>query len=1202
MKVQSHSTSVRSNSRDRRRAKLTRRLAQTVEEIDRLCLRELRCPDSRLVKNRLKESKDKLLPESFEWILRDPKYESWRDGEEVCLLWIKGGAGKGKTMISIGLIEELLRFCRDKSSAITYFFCQNADNELNTLQGMMKGLILQLLRQQPALKECLRARWDAEKGSFDEDLTSWRALWHILLEMIDQCDCSKIYLLLDALDECQDGDMDEFLKALVRNGLHAPVRVKWLLTSRPLDKAERALLAGHDQVQLSLELESDRLLGAVKTYVTHKVNELGRHQGYEWPLKQKIESELIERSEGTFLWVSLVCKKLESVCPEEALVAIQNIPNGLHPLYRQVLNQLNCGRGKEVRMCMRLLKAMMLVYRPLKMGEFATIAGLEYDEDVSLMTLILRCASFLRLKGKTVEFVHQSARDYLAGKDAQLLLGSHEMFEDIDVVLNCLSCLSRFLKTNLLNLPPNTGSWSVAELREDDKSIVLDNVEYAAIFWGQHLRDFDQIDSRSHALGKNPIIDFLHANLLEWLECLSLFIELPVAIQTLKRLEDLFKVYASAVIWTPESSPVRRRNLDRAPWLRSVAPLEATWGSWILGFSLGSFRNHYYKLKVSSQSELVATAADPNTDKHLQWITLWDIRTGAILKRHHWKSAQRVREIGFSQNDDKIVWIAETNTIYSWEIMSQDVQEIPVERPGFGEIVVLSSTSTRVASIVSGHGILIWNIATGKIQSHVLLSHPVYDQVLFFSLDGTQVICDVSDRELCTWDTITGRLHKTLEKPPGFLRCLAYSPDGIHIAHHSVEANILLWDTLSGHTKRLEGYSYSKNPPVFSPDSKKVACRANDGSIKVWDVLTGSLQQSFLSDALELAFSPSGKLMISLTNHLKIDLWDVEAPSAKQIEPVGNFGEEEVAFSHDEKSIVCYTRGVGFFTIVDARTGVTQKVISIPDDINEDIWIARFLPGDENIVVALYRSVMIWEAATDTFQWQRDGNVSDIASSPNGEYLAGIVASGEIRIWNIRTRALTMTIKDHRWCFGAPAFSPNGKQIASYAYDKNDDSVALMIWDISRTLRTSKFLGNFISSHIPCKRSKKINLNTGFPPNFLKFSADGQYFLSDEGPIMASSTHAQTEDKKMPGNQPSHLHFGSGYDYGWICWGGQPFFRIPLSFMTYLGHDVRDEKIAIRYKERASILLILDIDTAILSSVLESTGSTYQDTSPFLNR
>jgi WD40 repeat protein len=533
--------------------------------------------------------------------------------------------------------------------------------------------------------------------------------------------------------------------------------------------------------------------------------------------------------------------------------------------------------------------------------------------------------------------------------------------------------------------------------------------------------------------------------------------------------------------------------------------------------------------------------------------------------------------------------------------MSQDVQEIPVERPGFGEIVVLSSTSTRVASIVSGHGILIWNIATGKIQSHVLLSHPVNDQELFFSLDGTQVTCDVSDRELCTWDTITGRLHKTLEKPPGFLRCLAYSPDGIHIAHHSLEANILLWNTLSGHGKRLESYSYSENPPVFSPNGKKVACRTNDGSIKVWDVLTGSLQQSFLSDAMELAFSPSGKLMISLTYGAQIDLWDVEVLSAEQIDSV-DLRAEDVAFSHDGKSIVCCTSQEDFFTIVDAKTGITQRKISVPADINGHIKIARFLPGDENIVIVLNRSVMIWEAATDTFQWQRDDNVDDIASSPNGEYLAGIVDSGEIRIWNIRTRALTMTIKDQRWDFGALAFSPNGKQIASYAYDMDGDSMALMIWDISRPLRASKFLGNAISSHIPYKKPKNINLGSDFASNSLKFSADGQYFLSDEGPIMASSTHAQTEDKKMPGNQPSHLHFGSGDDSGWICWRGQPFFRVPLSLMVFLGHDVRDEKIVIRYRERGSRLLILDIDTAILSTVLESTGSTYQGASPFLNR
>jgi hypothetical protein len=119
----------------------------------------LRCPDTLLVKNRLKENKDKLLYKSIDWILQDPQYISWKDGDDVCLLWIKGGAGKGKTMMSIGLIE-LLSLLHDSSVVVTYFFCQNANYELNTLEAIIKGLILRLVNQQKELKESLRCHWD----------------------------------------------------------------------------------------------------------------------------------------------------------------------------------------------------------------------------------------------------------------------------------------------------------------------------------------------------------------------------------------------------------------------------------------------------------------------------------------------------------------------------------------------------------------------------------------------------------------------------------------------------------------------------------------------------------------------------------------------------------------------------------------------------------------------------------------------------------------------------------------------------------------------------------------------------------------------------------------------------------------------------------------------------------------------------------
>lgn len=315
-----------------------------VEDVDELCLRTLRCPDSFAVKNRLKGNKDKLVYASIEWIFQDPRYISWQDGEGIGLLWIKGSAGKGKTMMSIGLIERLL--ARNGPCVVTYFFCQEADHELNTLESIIKGLILRLMYQQEELKVFLRRRWDTVNNRFEEDVRSWRVLWDILLEMLDNCKCQRVYVLVDALDECRDTGMAEFLKLIVQTGLHQISKIKWLLTSRPLESAERELLVGNDQVQVSLELHSHQFSQAIRTYITSKVAELDRRHIYQEEMRKKIEAILNDKSESTYLWVSLACKTLENVHRDGALSAIQQLPPGLNSFYHRMYSQL--GQGQTV--------------------------------------------------------------------------------------------------------------------------------------------------------------------------------------------------------------------------------------------------------------------------------------------------------------------------------------------------------------------------------------------------------------------------------------------------------------------------------------------------------------------------------------------------------------------------------------------------------------------------------------------------------------------------------------------------------------------------------------------------------------------------------------------------------------------------------------------------------------------------------------
>jgi hypothetical protein len=438
----------------------------------------------------------------------------WQNCEDVSLLWIKGSAGKGKTMMSIGLIEKLERRSHphEQPPVMAYFFCQNTNYELNTIEGIIKGLILCLVNQQKELYEPLRRRWDSDNRRFTEDLTSWRALWSIFLDMLDRCKSQRIYVIIDALDECQDRDVAAFMQLIVRTGL--VLKVKWLLTSRPFDSAGRELLTASDQVMVSLDLNTDHISKAVKSYITQKTAELDRRHHYGPALCQQLEAELTEKAEDTYLWVSLVCKRLESVAQAHLLATIKELPPGLTPFYHQIFNKLREGEPAVVDSSMRLLKVMLTVYRPLRKEEVSSVTGLAL-EDTAIELLVDRCASFVRKRGVNIEFA-----------------------------LSCLRYLSQHLKVNLVNLPrPDSerGSWK--SLRDMTGKGPLESVDYAATFWAQHLGDARSTKLSRDTLGhEGEVVAILRAKLLEWFECLSLLDQLPRAIEALKILVDTVQV------------------------------------------------------------------------------------------------------------------------------------------------------------------------------------------------------------------------------------------------------------------------------------------------------------------------------------------------------------------------------------------------------------------------------------------------------------------------------------------------------------------------------------------------------------------------------------------------------------------------------------------------------------------------------------
>jgi hypothetical protein len=507
-------------------------------------MQALQCPDPFFVKNQLKESKDKLIFKAIEWIFQSRQYCLWQDDHDVRLLWIKGGAGKGKTMMTIGLIEQL---SQEDSSIITYFFCQNADYQLNSIEGIIRGLIRQLIRQRKELLQFLESRWDATTAQFRENVSSWRILWDIFSEMITHCGRQRVYVVVDALDECQGEGMAELLRIIVRTGLDYS-HVRWLLTSRPLDDADRELLTTAEQVGIGLELNSDHLDAAIKTYVKEKVRFLYPPNDVGQRISQQLGTELLQRAEGTFLWISLACKMLEDdgsgerMPPSKALLAIQDLPPGLHSLYKQIFQQVLKGKVTIVNGCLRLLKVMMLVFRPLNRAEVFSVTGLS-EEEVSSEKIIGRCASFIKTRGSTIEFVHQSSRDFLAGSS----LFTYDNYGHGDIALSCLSFMSTVLVPNTVGLPlplPNSGPLSKPlEARNcEDKAALLTTIDYAATLWAEHYAASQNNVVQDSFGDHDTVIKFISDKLLEWLECLSLLGRLSHATKILRVLGALAKV------------------------------------------------------------------------------------------------------------------------------------------------------------------------------------------------------------------------------------------------------------------------------------------------------------------------------------------------------------------------------------------------------------------------------------------------------------------------------------------------------------------------------------------------------------------------------------------------------------------------------------------------------------------------------------
>jgi WD40 repeat protein len=309
-----------------------------------------------------------------------------------------------------------------------------------------------------------------------------------------------------------------------------------------------------------------------------------------------------------------------------------------------------------------------------------------------------------------------------------------------------------------------------------------------------------------------------------------------------------------------------------------------------------------------------------------------------------------------------------------------------------------------------------------------------------FSPDGRRLVSSSGDRKIHLWDADAGDpLVPPIDGHSGEILAVAFAPDGEMFASSSVDQTIQVWNAMTGKmVVKLEEHTGPIRSVVFLPDGHHLASVSDDRTVRLWNVDTAWNRTlgKHEDQVYSVACSPDGTLLASGSGDQTVVIWNTTSGDRM----VTLRGHEDkvlsVAFSPDGSQIAsgsedCTVR------IWDAETGqsITEPLRGHAGAVSSVAFALRgyFIASGSHDCM-----LRVWDPMSGHLiagPFCHDHWVTSIAFSPDGGRIASGSLDTKIRIWNAEIEALRIEPSVHVDAITDVIFSSDGKLLASNSED-----------------------------------------------------------------------------------------------------------------------------------------------------------------------